>query len=86
MHLREIVDGDRKLIKVRRRGRRKEQTDPQERDGEYLDLKCLMTEENETVHQIESEMKRLLNIISEDQETILQKDKQVGAAFYSCQY
>merc|ERR1712130_772187 len=39
--------------------------------------KCLMTEENETVHQIESEMKRLLNIISEDQETILQKEKQV---------
>ena len=28
--------------------------------------------------QIESEMKRLLNIISEDQETILQKEKQVG--------
>ena len=27
--------------------------------------------------QIESEMKRLLNIISEDQETILQKEKQV---------
>ena len=59
----------------------------QERDGEYLDLKCLMTEENETVHQIESEMKRLLNIISEDQETILQKDKQVWkSAFIFCQW
>ena len=31
--------------------------------------------------QIESEMKRLLNIISEDQETILQKEKQVWKFF-----
>ena len=34
-----------------------------------------MTEENETVHQIENEMRRMMNIIAEDQEAILHRDK-----------
>ena len=37
----------------------------------------MMTEENETVHQIEHEMRRMLNIIAEDQEVINHKDKQI---------
>ena len=36
-----------------------------------------MTEENETVHQIENEMKRMINIIAEDQEVISNKDKRI---------
>ena len=34
-----------------------------------------MTEENETVHQIENEMRRMMNIIADDQEAILHRDK-----------
>ena len=32
-----------------------------EKEGDYINLKCLMTEENETVHQIEKEMKSLFS-------------------------
>lgn len=37
-------------------------------------MKCLMTEENETVHQIEVEMQKLLQIISDDKQLIQEKD------------
>lgn len=36
-----------------------------------------MTEENETVHQIECEMQRLLNIITNDQDLLRKKDDQI---------
>ena len=36
-----------------------------------------MTEENETVHQIESEMKRMINIIAEDQEALTNKENMI---------
>ena len=36
-----------------------------------------MTEENETVHQIENEMKRMISIIAEDQDVIDTKDKRI---------
>ena len=36
-----------------------------------------MTEENETVHQIECEMQRLLNIITNDQDLLKKKDDQI---------
>ena len=46
----------------------------QEKDEEFINLKSLMTEENETVHQIEVEMQKLLQIISDDKELIQEKD------------
>jgi len=45
------------------------------KDGQYVNLKGLMYKENETVQKVQIEMKRLLNIIGEDQEIILRKDK-----------
>ena len=42
-----------------------------------MSMKGLMTEENETVHQIECEMQRLLTIITNDQELIKKKDQQI---------
>ena len=42
-----------------------------------MSMKCLMTEENETVHQIECEMQRLLTIISNDQDLIKKKDQHI---------
>ena len=46
-------------------------------EGEYSSLRCLMTEENETVHQIQEEMSRLLKIIANDQEAMVTKDKEI---------
>ena len=46
----------------------------QEKEDEFVSLKCLMTEENETVHQIEVEMQRLMKIISDDKQLIQEKD------------
>lgn len=46
-------------------------------EGEYSSLRCLMTEENETVHQIQEEMSRLLKIIANDQEAMVDKDKTI---------
>ena len=46
-------------------------------EGEYSSLRCLMTEENETVHQIQEEMSRLLKIIANDQEAMVNKDKEI---------
>ena len=46
----------------------------QEKDEEFISLKSLMTEENETVHQIEIEMQKLLQIISDDKQLIQEKD------------
>ena len=46
----------------------------QEKDEEFISLKSLMTEENETVHQIEVEMQKLLQIISDDKQLIQEKD------------
>ena len=46
----------------------------QEKDEEFVSLKSLMTEENETVHQIEVEMQKLLQIISDDKQLIQEKD------------
>merc|ERR1712150_66761 len=45
-----------------------------EKDEEFVSLKSLMTEENETVHQIEVEMQKLLQIISDDKTLIQEKD------------
>ena len=50
----------------------------QEKENNFLSLKCLMTEENETVHQIECEMQKLLDIISNDQDLIQRKDEQIA--------
>ena len=46
-------------------------------EGEYSSLRCMMTEENETVHQIQEEMSRLLKIIANDQEAMVAKDKEI---------
>ena len=37
-----------------------------------------MTEENETIHQVQQEMSRLLQIISDDQEAMVLKDKTIA--------
>ena len=47
-------------------------------EGEYSSLRCMMTEENETVHQVQQEMSRLLQIISDDQESMVLKDKTIA--------
>ena len=46
-------------------------------EGEYSSLRCLMTEENETIHQIQEEMSRLLKIIANDQEAMVTKEKEI---------
>ena len=43
-----------------------------------MNLKCLMTEENETVHQIQTEMERLLRIVNESEEIIANKDNTIA--------
>ena len=47
-------------------------------EGEYSSLRCMMTEENETIHQVQQEMSRLLQIISDDQEAMVLKDKTIA--------
>ena len=47
------------------------------REGEYSSLRCMMDEENETVHQIQEEMSRLLKIIASDQEEMVAKDREI---------
>ena len=51
----------------------------QDKENEYINLKCLMLEENETVHQIECQMKHLMEIIARDQEMIIKKDQQISS-------
>jgi len=46
-------------------------------EGEYSSLRCMMSEENETVHHIQEEMSRLLKIIESDQEIMISKDKEI---------
>ena len=49
----------------------------QEKENEFVSLKSLMIEENETVHQIEVEIERLMKIISDDRKLIQEKDLQI---------
>ena len=46
-------------------------------EGEVSNLRCLMTEENETVHQIQEEMSRLLKIIAKDQDELQMKERDI---------
>ena len=50
----------------------------QEKEEEFVSLKCLMTEESETVHQIDVEMQRLMKIISNDKKLIEEKDELIN--------
>merc|ERR1719150_2075460 len=45
--------------------------------GAYNDLENLMTEEDETLKEAEDEIRKLLEIIAENQEIILNKDKTI---------
>ena len=47
------------------------------KDGEYINLKLLVDEENEAVDQIQTEMDRLLGIITDDQKIIIKKDQTI---------
>ena len=47
------------------------------KDGEYINLKLLVDEENEAVDQIQTEMKRLLGIITDDQQIIIKKEQTI---------
>ena len=47
-------------------------------EGEYSSLRCMMTEENDTIHQVQQEMSRLLQIISDDQDAMVIKDKTIA--------
>lgn len=50
----------------------------QEKETEFQSLQHCMTEENETVHQIEKEMVRLIKIIEEDQQNAAIKDHMIS--------
>lgn len=50
----------------------------QEKECEFQSLQHCMTEENETVHQIEKEMVRLIKIIEEDQQNAAIKDHMIS--------
>ena len=45
------------------------------KDGEYIHLRSLVDEENEAVDQIQTEMERLIGIITDDQKTIIKKEQ-----------
>ena len=49
----------------------------QETTGAYIELESLMTEEDNTLLEAENEIRKLLEIIAENQEIILKKDKNI---------
>ena len=68
-----IKEKDRELEKLKKEMK----TNKIQCEGEISSLRCLMTEENETVHQIQEEMSRLLKIIASDQDALQMKDKDI---------
>ena len=84
LELNEVIDKGDNIIKNKdkeidklKRALRSDQEKMTITEGEYSSLRCLMTEENETVHQIQEEMSRLLKIIANDQDVMVNKDKEI---------